>query len=99
MNIKSDITYMDIMGSKGGAKLEPDFEIYSEKNNYMIDIKPVLPSYTFDFNSAFSAEINHFADCILNSIPCICPAEDGLTIMKVLDAVYESSKTGGVVTL
>jgi predicted dehydrogenase len=99
MHIKSDTTYMDIFGSMGGAKLEPQLEIYSEKNDYMIDIQPVLSSNSFGFDKAFSAEIDHFVDCIVNDTPCICPAEDGLTIMKVLDAIYESAKTGKLITL
>lgn len=94
MHIKSNVTYMDVFGSKGGAKLEPQLEIYSEKNDYMIDIQPVLSSH-----DAFSAEIDHFVDCVINGTPCICPADDGLTIMKVLDAIYESARTGELITL
>ena len=99
MNIKADMLYMDLFGDKGGAKLEPDFEIYSEKNDYMVDIKPVMNSYSFDFNKSFGAEIDHFIDCIANGTPCMCPAEDGVTIMKILDAIYESSKTGEAIDL
>jgi len=99
MHIKSNIAYMDIFGSKGGAKLEPQLEIYSEKNNYMIDIQPVVSSSSFDFDKAFSAEIDHFVDCIMNGTPCICPAEDGLTIMKILDAIYKSAETGKLIVL
>lgn len=99
MHIKKDLTYCRIYGDKGGAELEPEFEIYTEKNNYMLDSKPVLDSYTFEQGKSFSAEINHFVDCILNGTPCICPAEDGVTIMKIFDAVYESARTGELVKL
>lgn len=98
MNIKSDNTYMDIFGSKGGAKVEPELEIYSESCDYMTDIKPVLSSITSDMQ-AFYAEIDHFIDCILNGSQCICPAEDGITIMKVIDAVYQSAKTNKLVNI
>ena len=97
MNIKSDMLYMDLFGDRGGAKLEPEFEIYGEQDGYMTNIKPVLDSYSFDFKKAFAAEIDHFVDCIMNGTECICPAEDGVAIMKVLDAIYESAKTGNAV--
>lgn len=96
MNIKADILYMDIFGDRGGARLEPDLEIYGEKNGYMLDIKPVLDSYTYDMKKSFYSEINHFIDCIINGTPCRCPAEDGVAIMKILDAIYKSAETGEV---
>lgn len=99
MNIKADLFYMDLFGNKGGAKLEPEFEMYSEKNDYMVDIKPIMDSNSFDFNKSFGAEINHFVDCLVNGTPCICPAEDGVTIMKILDAIYKSSETGEAIEL
>lgn len=99
MNIKSDTLYLELFGDKGGARLEPELEIFGEKNDYLIDFKPILDSATFDFDRTFAAEINHFVDCILYGTPCLCPSEDGVTIMKILDAVYESSKTGDIVKL
>jgi predicted dehydrogenase len=48
---------------------------------------------------AFTAETKHFADCLLHGTKCICPASDGVTVMKIVNAVYESSKTGNVVSL
>lgn len=99
MNIKEDILYMDFFGDKGGAKLEPGFEIYGEKNDYMVDIKPVMDNYCFDLKKSFGAEIDHFIDCMVNGTACICPAEDGVTVMKVMDAIYESAETGEVVEI
>ena len=44
-------------------------------------------------------EIAHFVDCISKGTQCISPAEDGVEIMKILDAVYESARTGKEVVL
>lgn len=99
MNIKAGALYLELFGNKGGVKLEPELEIFGEKNDYLVDFKPVLDNSTFDFGGTFTAEINHFVDCIINGTPCLCPSEDGVTIMKILDAVYESSKTGDIVKL
>lgn len=99
MHIPKDMIYTQIYGDKGGVDLEPEFNIYTERNDYLVNYKPVLDSYSFEIDKAFSAEINHFVDCIVNGTPCICPAEDGVTIMKIFDAVYKSAATGDVVLL
>lgn len=97
LNIKEDTQYMDLIGDKGGARLLPEFEIYSEKNNYLVNVKPIIDKSVLTNQSPFVAEINHFVDCILNGIECISPAEDGVTIMKIIDAIYRSSETGELV--
>ena len=99
MNTKEDTSYMDIFGTKGGAKLEPSLEIYSELGDYMVDITPVLDISGFDAKQAFLAELNHFADCALNGVQCICPAQDGTTVMKIIDAVYRSAENGKSISL
>ena len=47
----------------------------------------------------FCQEINHYVDCILNGTECISPACDGVEMMKILNAIYESAKTGHEVIL
>ena len=42
----------------------------------------------------FTAQLQHFVDCCLGNCECISPAEDGVVLMKILDAIYESAKTG-----
>ena len=49
---------------------------------------------SLSFDGLFAREIDHFVDCVLNNTPCRAPAEDGVTLMKILDAVYESARTG-----
>jgi len=99
MNIGRDITYCQLFGDKGGADIEPELNIYTEKYNYLVDFRPILDNYSFQAEEAFSLQINHFVDCIINGTPCICPGEDGITIMKIIDAVYESAKIGDAVKL
>ena len=52
-----------------------------------------------DFDDEFQAEVDHFIDCFANGEPCRSPAEDGVQIMRILDAVYESARTGHEVIL
>jgi predicted dehydrogenase len=99
MNIGEERQYLDIMGDKGGIGLNPKLEIYTEENDRLVNLSPVFDSYAFDMDAAFEAGIAHFTDCVLDGARCICPSEDGVAVMKLIDAIYESSRTGELVRL
>lgn len=87
-------TTKELFGTKGGIKVtDGDLKMYMEMNDYMVDVKPVLTCLK-DSASGFDREINHFVDCCLNGTECQSTAEDGIVIMKILDAIYESAGTG-----
>ena len=54
---------------------------------------------SFYFGQSIANEINHFIHCVQTGEPCRNPAEDGVEMMKILDAVYESAATGHEVIL
>ncbi len=82
-----------LYGTKGGMDLSEGVKIYTECNDFLADIKVDTANYK-DHNDMFVAEMAHFVDCVKNGTPCKATAEDGITIMKVLDAIYESGRTG-----
>lgn len=98
LNIKKDVGDIELFGSKAGAKLDPKLEFYSEMNNYLVDVTPAHDT-ALSFNGLFENEIAHFVDCVAHGAQCISPAEDGVEIMKIIDAVYESARTGKEVML
>ena len=98
LNIKKDAGDIELFGTKSGAKLSPNLEFYSEMNNYLVDITPAHDT-ALNFNGLFEREIAHFIDCVSTGKKCISPAEDGVEIMKIIDAVYESASTGREVIL
>jgi len=53
-----------------------------------LDVK--LHSYTQPVKSAMV----HFVDSILNDTPHIATGEEGLVVMEILDALYESAERG-----
>lgn len=94
LNIKEGQTSLEVFGDKGGALVEPRLEIFKDENDYMVNIAPVIEDGGNVFGAMFQNEINHFVDCILNKKECLCPVEDGVELMRILDAIYESAKTG-----
>jgi predicted dehydrogenase len=98
LNLKKEEGKIELFGTKGGAKLDPELELYSEINDYMANV--TLDAETsLSFDGLFANEINHFVSCITDGIPCISPAQDGIEIMAILDAIYKSAATGHEVIL
>lgn len=89
----------EFFGTKGGMTFTDDtMKIYTEMNDYMVDVTPQISRLKKD-EPMFDGEINHFIDCVLGRKTCLAPDSDGVEIMRILDAIYESAKTGHEVML
>lgn len=98
LNIKAPVGTIELFGTKAGAKLDPNLEMFTEMNGYMTDV--TLPMRTsLDMKGLFANEVNHFVDCVRLGIPCRNPGTDGIALMDILDAIYESARTGHEVIL
>jgi predicted dehydrogenase len=93
-----DIAKRQLFGTKGGMDLSNGVKIYSTVNNYLADID-VKTANLKGGQDMFTAEMAHFIDCVKNGTPCRAKAEDGIAVMKILDAIYESARTGHEVIL
>lgn len=93
LNIKDDIGDIQLFGTKAGARLDPELEIFTEQNGYLSNIQLKKPT-ALSFQGLFQKEIDHWVDCLLGRTVCRAPAEDGVILMKILDSIYESARTG-----
>ncbi len=98
LNIKQNKGSVELFGTKGGAKLMPELEIYTDNCGHLIDIGFNEPT-ALSFSSLFQKEIDHFIDCVRGTAHCRAPMEDGVTLMTILDAIYESAKIGHEIIL
>lgn len=96
LNIKAPVGKIELFGDKGGAKLDPELEMYTVTNGHMTNVTLDSKVTMGDF---FQHEINHYVDCVINGKEPISPADDGIMIMKILDAIYESARTGHEVAI
>lgn len=94
LHAKQDSASINVYGDKGGAEIEPTLSIATEKHNTIINIEPQITTPGFDFQGAFQNEINHYIDSCLGIIETNSPVEDGVEIIKILNAIYESAATG-----
>ena len=61
-------------------------------NNYLTNVELNMPT-ALSFNGLFENEIDYFVNAIKTDKDISSIAEDGLTLMKILDAIYESART------
>lgn len=94
LHAKQDEVSVKLYGDKGGAELEPDLLIVTEKYDTILNATPQISQTTFDFTQSFQNEINHFVTSCLTGEESNSPVEDGVEIMKILCGVYESSEKG-----
>ena len=99
LHAKEDERSVRLYGDKGGFEIDPEIVLVKEQSDTIVNIYPQTDHKGFEFNSAFQNEINHFANNISNGSTPISPVQDGVTIMKILGAIYESAAKGEEVKL
>ncbi len=82
-----------LYGTKGGLNLDT-MKYYTDVNGFMVDSEIKNIENYNEAKDQFQAQIDHFVDCCLNGTKCISTAEDGVVIMKILEGLYESARTG-----
>jgi predicted dehydrogenase len=94
LHAKKDELSVKLYGDKGGVEIEPELTLVTEKHNTILNVSPQVDHRSFDFSEAFQSEIDHFIDSCLGRKETLSPVEDGVELMKILGAIYESAKTG-----
>ena len=84
---------IELYGTKGGVTLSPEFRLYTEINDYLANVTLDKPT-ALSFDGLFQNEINYFVESLLVDRDLSEIAEDGCTLMKILDAIYESARCG-----
>ncbi|MFW6280043.1 MAG: Gfo/Idh/MocA family protein [Planctomycetota bacterium] len=84
-----------LLGTEGGLLYrnvdqgyEFEAELYREEDGYHFD-KKLHPT-----GAGVQSSMVHFIDSIVNDEPHMATAEEGLIVMELLDAIYESAETG-----
>jgi predicted dehydrogenase len=80
--------FIDLDGAFGyrGQQLH----VWQDNCRSQFEIQPV---------NHFSAEMDHFSECVLDDKPCRTPGEEGLADMRAIAAIEESARTGKAVKI
>ena len=95
-NIKHERRFVELRGTKAGMTWEDKrAEIYTEEDGRLIDMTPVVPRESEDHRE----NLREFIDVLTTGKePCYKP-QQGVDMIKILCAIYESAETGREVAL
>lgn len=87
--------YISLVGSKGGAELigpfdKPKVKLFTEEEGYLTNLEPFLSGE--ERYDPFGEEIKHFVECIKGEEKPLIKPEEGVEVMKIIDAFYLSSE-------
>ncbi len=99
MHLERDTIYTHIFGKQGSAYLNP-LRINKELHGNLVNVTPMLVEQNIDqFKKAYENELVHFVDVINGDAKNMSSAGDAVYVMQILDALYESAKTGAEISL
>ena len=89
--------YVEVLGTEAGVKVLEDkpLVLLTEHNGRVADITPRLPRGP----QKFEAQARTFVAACRGEAPPAAPGEQGVTVMKVLDGVFASSKANKEVAI
>ena len=94
-NIEKEIRYVELVGTKGGFRVENDhFRLFRQYGGTMFTLVPDEATIPEGIN-----ECSHFISSVLSGKKVLTPAEDGVYLMKIIDALYRSAEIRDRVTV
>lgn len=96
-NIGEEKNFYELRGTKAGAScVKGELSIFSETAGQLCDITPKLKKKKL---SDHGSNIYHFVDVVQGKAKPIFVPSNGVDMIKILSAVYESARTGSEVKL
>ena len=100
-NIDAESRYFELRGTKAGAMWtsngDEKVRFYTEENGNLIDYVPNIANNRGVGHH--EANLRHFVDVIVNGTKPMFVPEQGLNMVKILEAIYKSAETGKEITL
>ena len=93
--------YMRLEGEKAWVEMNPAFA-YSGlrlRQETVVDGRNIASEPSIEAADQFATEMDHMSLCIQQNLAPHTPGEEGLQDQKIVDAIYESARTGRVVKI
>jgi predicted dehydrogenase len=95
-NVEEEMNFVELRGTKAGVKFQRgDVKVFTEVEGTLCDLIPKLKKE----GNGHAEHIHHFIDCLQGRAEPIIVPEDGVHMIKILSAIYESARTGSEVKL
>lgn len=91
-----DRQYVHLHGTAAGALVERDRLTVMRAGEAGIEAfsPPIVVGWPEAFVAPFRIQASHFAAAIRSTAPALAPAEDGVQLMQMVDALYASASEG-----
>lgn len=99
-NIPCDQMFVELRGEKAGSRMsgiDRKFEIFTEEYGTAVNINPCIDDY--NCMPHHEANIRHFIDVINGRCEPDFTPEQGLNMVKILEALYKSAECGHEISL
>ena len=100
-NVEKENVFVELRGTKAGSKFEDDcrgntyVKVFTETNGVLENVEPQI----IEDASIHGRNIEHFVDVIMNGAKPDFEPIQGVNMIKILRAMYESAETGREVVL
>ena len=98
-NIECDQMFVELRGEKSGSRMsgiDKRFEIFTEEYGSNVTIKPSVDDYGVHHHEL---NIRHFIDVIEGKCEPDFTPEQGVNMVKILEAIYKSAECGHEIAL
>jgi len=96
-NIEKEGNFVELRGTKAGAKVGGgDFKVFTESGGALADLEPKPGKGEW---GGHGGHLAHFVDVVLRGSTPINTPQDGVHMIGILSALYESAETGKEVRL
>ncbi|MHB1051099.1 MAG: Gfo/Idh/MocA family protein [Bacteroidota bacterium] len=91
-HIESELYYCNIYGEQGSGKINP-LKIHKEMHGNVVNVTPVKTDTTQNaLKKSYENELKHFVGAVRGIHPVISTAQEAVQRMKIVDAIYRSTK-------
>lgn len=94
----ADVATYSVLGTKGKLRMMMAYE-YQGDISMEVSVGEKKQERTYKQRDQFGAEIVYFSDCILGNRKPEPSGEEGLADVRIINALYESARTGRTVKL
>lgn len=93
--------FFRLQGAQGWAEMDPAFGYNGLRllHGMLLDGKNAVVELQIDPQDQFAREIDHMSSCVKRDITPHTPGEEGLQDQRIMEAIYESARTGRAVRL
>lgn len=91
--MEKDFAYLNLFGSGGAALLNP-FRVHKGMHGTLVNVTPAMEPPKNQYKQSMEAQVEHFAESLRTGRKPFGSADEVLSVMQLIDAVYKSAESG-----